>query len=525
MSDPASLDHERMWTYLRDLLGRVCGVLDGDSVMADALDTIIELLHADRGLVFLADLDGAVQAIVGRRQKRPMSDIEREEIGKTFVRDALDTGKIIRFDALMGQTVSASAHSLGIVAALAAPLSAGPTSRVRGVLYVDFRDRRRVVEERHLELFATSATVFGLLMEQEARNENVRSELIEAKSHCIDARPAVTLDELLAYPLLSRLREEVTLAVASPLPMLVLGESGSGKTMLAHAIAEASGRRPVVRVMLGASDDLNTITSELFGHERGAFTGAAGKRVGLVELANGGTLVLDELLNLPPNAQRLFLDFVQFGTFRPLGWEKREPKRADVRIIAATNGDVRGAVREGRLREDLYHRLAHIEIEMPPLRTRRGDIPALAERFLARAGGRMKLSLEVRRMLVSPGLDWSGNIRQLERVVLRARERAVARDPGTDTLLVDHFEPRDMGAQTLGAPAGEARADEALTVATKWQRLQAERSRLDEAEKDVLREALATANGVVAHAARELGVARTTLSSRLDALGLRAPKG
>ena len=514
------LDHERMWTYLRDLLGRVTSALGGDTVMADGLDAIIELLKADRGLVFLVGADGTTHATVGRRQKRTMSDLEREEIGKTFVREAIDSGKIIRFDALMQQGLSASAHSLGIVAALAAPLTTSPVSRVKGVLYVDFRDRRRVVDERHLELFATSAAVFGLLLEEEARSEAVRGELDEVKSHTIDARPAATLDELLAYPSLASMREEVELAVGSRAPMLVLGESGSGKTMLAHAIAEASGRRPVVRVMLGASDDLNTITSELFGHERGAFTGAQGKRVGLVELANGGTLVLDELLNLPPNAQRLFLDFVQFGTFRPLGWEKREPKTADVRIIAATNGDVRGAVREGRLREDLYHRLAHIEIEMPPLRSRRGDIPALAERFLARAGGRMNLSLDVRRMLVSSALDWSGNIRQLERVVTRARERAVARDPGTDTLLVEHFEPRDLGTSSLderpSVPAGAP-----VTIATKWQRLQSERARLDEAEKDVLREALSTAHNVVAHAARDLGIARTTLSSRLDALGLR----
>lgn len=520
------LDHEKMWNYLRDLLGRVCGALDGDSVMADGLDAIIELCNADRGLVLLADADGTTQAVIGRRQKRPMAPVEREEIGKTIVREAIESGRYVRFDALMAQSPSASVQSLGIAAALVAPLSIGPSARVRGALYLDFRDRRRVVDDRHVELFLTAASVFGLLLEQELRNEGVRGELAEVKRHAVEARSATPLDELLDFPSLARLREEVRLSVTSTAPMLVLGESGSGKTMLAHAIAEASGRRPVVRVMLGASDDLNIITSELFGHERGSFTGASGKRVGLVEIANGGTLVLDELLNLAPSAQRLFLDFVQFGTYRPLGYERHEPKRGDVRIIAATNGDVQGAIREGRLREDLYHRLAHIEIEMPPLRSRREDIPVLAERFLKRADPTRawELTLDVRRMLVSPSLAWSGNIRQLERVVLRARERAVSRDPEATRLVTGHFEPRDMGAETMATTQASPEADTA-SIADKWQGLQAARARLDEAEKELLREAVDKSNGVVAYAARELGVARTTLAGRLATLGLREPRG
>jgi transcriptional regulator with GAF, ATPase, and Fis domain len=522
----SELDHEKMWTYVRDLLARVGSALDGDSSMGDGLDAIIELLHADRGLVFLAHADGTTQAIVGRRQKRPMHDLEREEISKTFVREALETGKVVRFDQLMQQSVSQSAHSLGIVAALAAPLGIGATARVKGVLYLDFRDRRRVVDERHLELFVASAAVFGLMLEQDLRQERMRDELSEAKSHCVEARSPVTLDDLLDFPTLDRLREEVELAVKSMAPMLVLGESGSGKTMLAHAIAEASKRRPVVRVMLGGSDDLNTITSELFGHERGAFTGANTKRVGLVEYANKGTLVLDELLNLPPTGQRLFLDFVQFGTFRPLGYERQEPKSAEVRIIAATNGDIRGAVREGRLREDLYHRLAHIEVEMPPLRARRADIPVLAERFLKRTGRPLHLSLDVRRLLVSPGLQWSGNIRQLERVVLRARERAVARDPEADTLLPEHFDKRDLGAENEAATgAASGASGSAASVSARWHELESRRTRLEDDEKDLLREALLAARGNISQLARDLGMARTTLASRLDAVGVRGSKG
>src|SRR4029079_19208768 len=193
------------------------------------------------------------------------------------------------------------------------------------------------------------------------------------------------------------------------------------KTLLAQAIAEASAKRPIVRATLGGSDDLNTITSELFWHERGAFSGATGRRVGLVEFANNGTLILDELLNLPPHAQKLLLDFTQFGTYRPLGYDRAEPKKARVRIVGATNGDLRAAMRDGRFREDLYHRLAAVVIALPSLRERRGDIPALAERTLRRDDSSevCTLSIATRQLLVAPALECSGNVRQLERVVAR----------------------------------------------------------------------------------------------------------
>jgi len=318
------------------------------------------------------------------------------------------------------------------------------------------------------------------------------------------------------------IRRELESAISGDSPILILGESGTGKTLLAQAIAEASNRRPIVRAVLGASDDLNTITSELFGHERGAFSGAVNKRMGLAEFADGGTLILDEILNLPPHAQQLLLDFTQFGTYRPLGYNRAEPRRAKVRLIAATNGDLEEAIRERRLRQDLYFRLAALTIELPPLRARREDIPALAESTLRHLDPacRWSLSAELRDRLVSPALDWPGNVRQLERTVERARERAVARDPGATVLTPEHVELRDAVHASPDA-SGPRLAME--TLATTWQKLQAERAQLDTLEQGILRHALARCGGVVAHAARELGIARTTLSSRIEALRMRSP--
>ncbi len=340
----------------------------------------------------------------------------------------------------------------------------------------------------------------------------------------------VPLSELLGSASLAGLRREAEAALRGTAPILILGESGSGKTLLAHALAEASDRRPVVRAMLGGSDDLNTMTSELFGHERGAFSGATGRRIGLVEFAHRGTLVLDELLNLPLHAQKLLLDFTQFGTYRPLGYERAEPKRADVRIVAATNGDLRAAMSEGRLREDLFHRLAGVVLELPPLRCRRDDIPLLAASTLRRVDPARGWSLSsgLLRLLGSPSMAWPGNLRQLDHVLARARGRALAQNADARTLLPEHVEPRDLdGAAPLGgarassvAHAGDASEDEPLE--DSWRRLQAERQQLELREETMIRRALAEADGVVARAARQLGLARTTLASRVDQLGIRA---
>jgi sigma-54 specific flagellar transcriptional regulator A len=167
---------------------------------------------------------------------------------------------------------------------------------------------------------------------------------------------------------------------------------------------------------------------------------------------------------------------------------------------------------------------------MPPLRERRGDIPALSERTLKRIdpARTWTLSVATRRLLVSPTLEWTGNVRQLERVVSRARERAILRDPEATELVPEHFEARDLDGVSPGeaasTPSRPAPAAEEPS-ASAWQKVQAERGRLDEAEQALIRKALSDAGGVVAHAARTLGIARTTLASRLDVLGIRAKKG
>jgi transcriptional regulator with GAF, ATPase, and Fis domain len=527
LSTTQTLDHETMWGAMRQLLDRVFGALGGDAVMDACLDILVDILGADRGLILVTRSDGTTQAINARGHKKSLTTVERQEVSNTVIREARESSRCVVWDPLLRAKKSESVAVLGILAALAAPLHGSSDDVPRGVLYVDFRTPGRFVEDRHIEFFMSAALLIGALLEQDARNQAVREQLHEAKSHFTEARRTPPLADVLASPSLRSIREEVTSALASDSPMLILGESGTGKTLLAHAIAEASGRRPIVRAVLGSSDDLNTITSELFGHERGSFSGAAGKRIGLVEFADGGTLILDEILNLPLHAQQLLLDFTQFGTYRPLGHQRPDPKQARVRIVAATNGDLGAAMRAGRFRRDLYYRLAAVTIDLPPLRRRREDIPGLVEQTLKHSdpARTWELSVALRRLLVSSALEWTGNVRQLERAVERARQRAVARDPDATTLTPEHFEARDIDLPALATASTAERGDpEGEAIGVQWQRLQAERTKIDQREQELLCQALKASGGIVAQAARDLGIARTTLSSRIDTLGIRAPR-
>ncbi len=222
-------------------------------------------------------------------------------------------------------------------------------------------------------------------------------------------------------PAFLRVVEQLTLAAASQATVLLYGESGVGKELAAHYMHQHSPRRngPFLAVDCGAISE-TLFESEIFGHERGAFTGCVGRKQGLFELADGGTLFLDEVGELSTAMQAKFLRVMESGEFRRVGG--RETLRADVRVIGATNRVLVQMVESGGFREDLYYRLACITIELPPLRARRSDIPALAEALLVRInqvnGSRLYLTGEALDRLTS--YDFPGNVRELRNILQRA---------------------------------------------------------------------------------------------------------
>jgi DNA-binding NtrC family response regulator len=388
-----------------------------------------------------------------------------------------------------------------------------------GAMYLEFPGEQ-ATEEAVIDLIDCAGSLLGALIAQQSTIEATREDLrVErARDH---HEHYLELEELLAPASMSAVRDDLLGALASNASVMFLGESGTGKTQIATAFARASRKEPIVRATLGHSDDLNTITSELFGHERGAFSGAVSRRKGLVEYANEGTLILDEVLNLPPNAQQLLLDFTQFGSYRPLGYQGRRPKRAAVRLISVTNGDITKAVNKGQFRQDLYYRLAVVPVMLPPLRDRRQDIAHIATRYLNHTDARSdwELSGDAIELLTSPKQRWPGNIRELESVLERARNRA-RRDAPADAVI----EARHLGwdAPEVFPPSSvEGDDDEALAaLQERWKRLSEQQDSLSALERELVIDALRACKGIVAKTARLLSVPRTGLISRITTFGI-----
>ncbi|MEM9695735.1 MAG: sigma 54-interacting transcriptional regulator, partial [Myxococcota bacterium] len=431
--------------------------LDQPTFLDDCLDHLVEALGASRGLIVRFWSDGGSFAVKARRPGASLTPAEQAEVSRTIVEQARRTEEAILWEP--SNSATESIRDLGIFGAIAAPLRAPRSEEPMGVVYLDFRNIRRLPGPEDRELLAVVAELLGPVLTQ-------YDELLRARIALHDEvlgrreEAALELDELLALPGLGAVKRDVAAFLRSDMPLLIEGESGTGKTMLAHAIANQSDRRPVVRATLGLTEDPHLVTSELFGHEEGSFAGALHRRAGLVEHADGGTLILDEVLNLSHQAQKLLLDFAQFGTYRPLGYLNPEPKRADVRVIATTHGDLADAIARGRFRDDLYFRLATATIRLPPLRERRNDVAILAEHFVRRiAGEGWRVAPRLRDRLLEPELEWAGNVRQLEAALRGAHRRAMLR--GANEVTVEDIRDADLYRKPIllgddGEPAVES---------------------------------------------------------------------
>lgn len=285
--------------------------------------------------------------------------------------------------------------------------------------------------------------------------------------------------------------------------VLVQGESGSGKELVAHALHEASPRHPANFVVVDCATLQDTLfESELFGHERGAFTGADRRKPGLIEVARGGTLFLDELGEIGPPGQAKLLRVIETGRFRRVG--ATQDQRADVRIVAATNRDLGAMVREGRFRADLFYRLSGFVIEVPPLRVRRDDIPELVALFLRQmqvSYGDKRLAPAALRRLMDHG--WPGNVRELRNVI----ERAAILSSGAHVIDEAHLGQLDPQGGRSGNDTTRIDLDREPT--------------LDEIERAYLARLLEKYQGNRRRVALAMGVSERTAYRMLERYGLK----
>ena len=305
----------------------------------------------------------------------------------------------------------------------------------------------------------------------------------------------------------------------TPATVLISGESGTGKELIARARHENSSRKDnaFIRVNCGAIPR-DLLEAELFGYERGSFTGAVNSKPGRFELAHGGTLFLDEIGEIPVEMQVKLLRAIQEGEIDRVGGIK--PITVDVRLIAASNRELKKEIAAGRFREDLYYRLNVVPIHLPPLRERRGDIPLLVEHFLGVYAGRFKkpvsqLSGEARDALLAYG--WPGNIRELENVIERC---VLLADDNTIRLRDLSTEVRSTAGAGAGASgAGDDDDDSDPTAVGGLKGLVRERTRA--LERDLIMKALDQTNTNVTQAARLLKISRKSLQIKMKELGLR----
>jgi DNA-binding NtrC family response regulator len=342
-----------------------------------------------------------------------------------------------------------------------------------------------------------------LQMERIAVQRALKRELEQARAELSQRKSGSSI--IGRSPPMLRLLDRIDTIAQSDAPVLITGESGTGKELVARTLHDRSPRRGKAFIAVNCAAFPETLLeAELFGHERGAFTGAVKRRDGRFKAADGGTLLLDEIAEVPLPAQAKLLRVLQEGTVEPLG--TNESTRVDVRIISATHRNLRERIKEGRFREDLYYRLNVLDIEIPPLRERRGDMPLLLQYFLNKftQPGKQPPAISPRAWAVLSQYHFPGNVREFAHAI----EHAVVLANGGE-IDVEHL------------PAGIAGAAEGSGNSASGS-LRSLNAALKEFEREYLLRALAQAGGKKMKAAEILGISRKNLWEKLRLHGIAA---
>ena len=484
-----------LWSWLSELAS---GVAD-DSAVLELLRVLRRLTGAERALLAACDAQGALERAWGVDLEGFALASALERCEPELVRDALQAR------APLYQRDIATLAGRGARLLIAQPPATG---HVRSVLIFEQRFQPGAFDGVSSEQAARFAILAGLAVRlagpREAGLESLPAEAVRASLHAVDAGETTAVprrEAQRAFPgiigesrALRLALAKLDAAIGSELPVLIVGETGTGKELFARALHELGPRagRPLVAINCAAIPDA-LFEAELFGHARGAFTGAERARPGLLARAEGGTLFLDEIAELPLARQAALLRVLEARRYRPVGSD--EERTLDVSIVAATNRPLEVEVERGTFRQDLLFRLNVIEIRVPPLRERPDDIPLLVRAFVARQGANAALSAAALSALES--YAWPGNVRELEHQVQRLLALGVPRIERA------HL-PRALRQTTPERAAPEPASASAVADPRRE-----------------LEHALALSQGNITHAARALGLTRHGLKKRMLRLGLR----
>jgi len=454
------------------------------------LETIAEAIPADRGVIIMVGESIDHYTSIFGWDRTPERD-HPVEVSRAAIERALrERVAVFSRDAKMPPQRDGGADLVRTL--LAVPLVV--FDRTVGVIYLDSENPEVRLDEGHLEWLKAFGRVAAIALERARRAEWLENENRRLRQE-LDTDRHIVGESL-------RMREVygfIAKVAPTASTVLIRGESGTGKELVARAIHRRSPRADKPFIALNCAAITETLLeSEMFGHERGAFTGAVAQKKGKIELADGGTLFLDEIGELSPNLQVKLLRVLQEREFERVGGAR--PIKVDIRLLAATNQDLEKAMKEGRFRPDLYYRLNVISIVLPPLRERRDDIPLLAHYFTAKYCERsnrpvMEIASETRAYLIN--YDWPGNVRELA----NAMERAVVLGSG-EVIRPEHL-PEDL----LGIE---------IPKMTRFHEL------VKETKREVILKAIKEANGSYTEAAKALGLQPTYLHRLVRNLNLKA---
>lgn len=470
-----------------------------------ALDAIIESTGVDSGAVLMVPtgkvdpVPSALEVVAWHSSRFP----EYQRVSAFLAGTVLRDGQAVLARDIMDDSALGLRDSKGVVHAtsvICAPVRMN--QRTVALVHLYSTQDELVLDPDDLEFTLAVAEIIGLALRTRYREQKLVDDLTRTKSEIDELRKQLGVQSEIvgSSKAMLEVHQQIALAAPSNATVLIRGESGVGKELVARAIHFSSARRKGPLVCLNCAALTETLLeSELFGHERGAFTGATDRKIGKFEAADNGTLVLDEIGEMSPTIQAKFLRVLEGHPFERVGGSK--PVRVDVRVIAATNRDLEKAVKEGDFRKDLFFRLHVVRIDVPPLRRRPEDIPELAEFFLNQfreSTGRKLTGFTPDAVQMLARYRWPGNVRELRNVIERAVVLARSTTVGVEDLVL-----------TSLTTASESQMDHPLP-SNSYEPLT-----MDEVEARHIRQTLEANDWNKSRAAAILGIERSTLDRKL----------